>query len=143
MERGIGSRPQRLCRSRTDRVLAGVAGGLGYYFQVDPVLFRLAFVFLAFVGGAGILMYLVGWLVIPEAPDDSDASEETAPLQRGAVAQEAAPVPGRSGSRLFAIVLVGFGLILLFDRLLPELDLARYWPVLLILLGIWLLARES
>ena len=55
-----------LRRSRTDRVGAGVAGGLGSYFGLDPVLFRVLFATAAFFGGAGILAYLLAWAAIPE-----------------------------------------------------------------------------
>ncbi|MDP9094109.1 MAG: PspC domain-containing protein [Actinomycetota bacterium] len=59
--------PQRLLRrSRTDRVGAGVAGGLGEYFSVDPVLFRVLFATAAFFAGAGVLAYLLAWAAIPE-----------------------------------------------------------------------------
>lgn len=58
--------PRRLRRSRTDRVGAGVAGGLGEYFGVDPVLFRVLFATAAFFGGAGVLAYLLAWVAIPE-----------------------------------------------------------------------------
>lgn len=56
---------RRLRRSTTDRVGAGVAGGLGEYFRVDPILFRVGFAVGAFFGGAGVLAYLVAWAVIP------------------------------------------------------------------------------
>ncbi len=56
----------RLRRDRTDRYLGGVAGGLGRYFDVDPVLFRLLFVALVLVGGSGVCVYVVAWLVIPD-----------------------------------------------------------------------------
>ena len=55
-----------LRRSNTNRVLAGVSGGLGEYFGVDPVLFRVLFATSAFFGGVGIIAYLVAWAVIPE-----------------------------------------------------------------------------
>jgi phage shock protein C len=55
---------QRLMRSRTDKMIAGVAGGIGQYLAIDPVLVRLAFVALCFTG-VGILLYPVLWLVIP------------------------------------------------------------------------------
>jgi phage shock protein PspC (stress-responsive transcriptional regulator)/FtsH-binding integral membrane protein len=59
---------QRLLRrSRTGRVGAGVASGLGEYFGLDPVLFRVLFATSAFFGGAGILAYLIAWAAIPEA----------------------------------------------------------------------------
>ena len=53
----------RLRRSRTDRKIAGVAGGLGRHFDIDPTIVRVAFVVLAFFGGAGLLLYGVGWLL--------------------------------------------------------------------------------
>ena len=56
---------KRLYRSKTNKVIAGVCGGLGDYFGVDPVLFRLLWVLLMFGYGFGILAYLVAWLIIP------------------------------------------------------------------------------
>src|SRR6476469_6670927 len=58
---------RRLRRSRTDRIGAGVAGGLGEYFGIDPVIFRVLFATAAFFGGAGVLAYLLAWAAIPEA----------------------------------------------------------------------------
>jgi phage shock protein PspC (stress-responsive transcriptional regulator) len=56
---------KRLTRSRTDRRIGGVCGGLGKYFEVDPTLIRLAFA-LAFVfAGTGLLLYLILWIVLP------------------------------------------------------------------------------
>jgi phage shock protein PspC (stress-responsive transcriptional regulator)/FtsH-binding integral membrane protein len=57
---------RRLRRSRTDRIGAGVAGGLGEYFGIDPVIFRVLFATAAFFGGAGVLAYLLAWAAIPE-----------------------------------------------------------------------------
>ncbi|NIS80457.1 MAG: PspC domain-containing protein [Anaerolineales bacterium] len=59
--------PQKLRRSTTDRRLAGVCGGLGKFFGIDPVWFRLAFVLTALPGGVpGIPLYVICWIVIPE-----------------------------------------------------------------------------
>jgi phage shock protein PspC (stress-responsive transcriptional regulator) len=61
--------PRRLTRSRTDRVLAGVGGGLADHLGVDPLLVRLGLGLLVVVtGGAGLLLYLAAWLLVPEAP---------------------------------------------------------------------------
>jgi phage shock protein PspC (stress-responsive transcriptional regulator) len=57
---------RRLRRSRTDRVATGLAGGLGRYFGVDPVIFRVLLVVLALFGGSGVVLYLLGWLAVPE-----------------------------------------------------------------------------
>ena len=63
--------PSRLYRSRSQKMIAGVAGGLGEYFDVDPVLIRLLFVVTAFISGAGILAYIVLWIVIPVEGDET------------------------------------------------------------------------
>jgi len=58
----------RLQRSRTERVIGGVCGGLAEYFNVDPVLVRVLLVVVTFLGGAGLLLYLILWAVMPLAP---------------------------------------------------------------------------
>jgi phage shock protein PspC (stress-responsive transcriptional regulator) len=62
---------RRLTRSREDRVVAGVAGGFARYFNIDPVIARIAVVALAFVGGAGLLLYLAALLLMPS--DEGEA----------------------------------------------------------------------
>jgi phage shock protein PspC (stress-responsive transcriptional regulator) len=59
------SGPQRLTRSTSNRVIAGVAGGLGNYFAVDPVMFRIGFVVSVFFGGLGAIAYGLLWLFVP------------------------------------------------------------------------------
>jgi len=67
---------KRLERSRSDRMLAGVGGGLARYFELNPAFFRVGFVVLTLLGGAGILIYLAAALVIPdEGKADSIAAE--------------------------------------------------------------------
>lgn len=63
---------KRLYRSRNNYMLAGICGGLGEYFDVDPTIVRL-FVALSFLlAGSGLLLYLLAWLIIPVAPTDSN-----------------------------------------------------------------------
>jgi phage shock protein C len=59
---------RKLYRSRTDRKLAGVCGGLAQYFNTDATLIRVLFVVLALLGGPGLVIYLVLWIVVPEEP---------------------------------------------------------------------------
>ena len=78
MNEHITHTPQikRLERSSTDRMLAGVSGGLGRYFDLNPAVFRLGFVVLTLLGGAGILVYLAAVLVIPvEGNEQSIAAQ--------------------------------------------------------------------
>ena len=66
---------RRLQRSRSDRMLAGVSGGLARYFEIHPAVFRVGFVVLTLLGGAGILIYAAAALVIPdEGKEDSIAT---------------------------------------------------------------------
>ncbi len=58
---------RKLYRSTTARVLGGVCGGLGDFLGIDPTLIRLAWAFLGLTG-AGLLFYLVAWVIIPEEP---------------------------------------------------------------------------
>jgi phage shock protein PspC (stress-responsive transcriptional regulator) len=60
-------RPKRLYRDPDNRVLGGVCGGIGAYMNIDPVIFRIIFVISFFGFGVGLLIYLVLWIVIPEA----------------------------------------------------------------------------
>jgi phage shock protein PspC (stress-responsive transcriptional regulator) len=85
---------RRLTRSREDRVIAGVCGGFAHYFNIDPVFTRIAAVALAFVGGAGLLLYLAALLLMP-----SD--------------EGAAPVATSGEGRNRVLVIVGVGALLL------------------------------
>jgi len=63
----MSTQPHRRLERPEDRIIAGVCRGLGDHFDVDPVLVRIAFVVLTVVGGAGILAYLVLWVIMPAA----------------------------------------------------------------------------
>ena len=66
----MAERPmKRLYRSRTDRKIAGVCGGLAAYLGIDPVIPRIIWVVFALAAGTGILAYLICWLVIPLEPE--------------------------------------------------------------------------
>lgn len=59
---------KRLYRSRKDRVIAGICGGLGDYFGIDPTWVRLLFVLFFFLGGSAFLVYIIMWLIVPLEP---------------------------------------------------------------------------
>lgn len=58
---------KRLVRATDDRMVAGVCAGLAHYFGLDPVLVRIVFLLLLFGGGHGLLIYLILWVLMPEA----------------------------------------------------------------------------
>jgi phage shock protein PspC (stress-responsive transcriptional regulator) len=101
---------KRLERSSSDRLVAGVSGGLGRYFDLNPAVFRLGFVVLTLLGGAGILTYLVAVLVIPE-----EGTEQSI----------AARVLAERRSRPWP--LIGLGLVA--AAVLVLLSRAAVWPI--------------
>ena len=130
--RDLTARPRpRLERSRSDRVVAGVAGGIGKHLGLDPLLVRIGFVLLSFVLGFGLVVYVLTWLLAP---------------------QEAAEPAHQPGGRLIpptrtqafgtALVMVGVVVLLSLGGLLLGGNLA--WPVALAGVGFAILwARDS
>ncbi len=119
---------RRLYRSRRDRMLAGVCGGIAEYLEIDPILVRLVFLALLF-SGVGVLLYLVAWILIPEEPLEGEEPPTS----------EADPESLRRVRRNTGILLIVAGVILLLGQWIPALDIFRLWPLLLILLGLYLL----
>jgi phage shock protein C len=117
-----GGGPRVVRRSRTDRVIAGVCGGVGRYLGVDPVLLRIAFIILALANGLGVIAYVVAWVAIPEER----------PGQPLAPAPEARRETGRL---VIGGALIVLGLVLLLDRLAPSLD-ELFWPVAVVAVGV-------
>jgi len=86
----------RLYRSRDDRMIGGVAGGLADYLGVDPSLVRIGWVLLFLAGGIGLLLYIVMWIVVPEESDLSP-EEFAAASAGGAAGAPGAAAPGTTG----------------------------------------------
>lgn len=117
----------RLTRATDDKVLGGLSAGLGRYFGVDPVVFRIAFVVLTLAGGSGVLLYLVGWLMIP---DDAGGNA----LKR---------FGGERHQKLVAAVLAGVGLLILLDNVFGGDDDIPLGLVLVGLGGLYLWSRHK
>ena len=133
MNQHITDTPQirRLERSSSDSMVAGVAGGLGRYFELNPAVFRLGFVVLTLLGGAGILVYLAAILVIPvEGSEQSIAAQVLAERR-----ERPWPVVG--------LGLAGVALVLLLSR--GEFAAGAGWIVVLIggLAILWASRRQK
>lgn len=143
---------KRLYRSRTNSVIAGVAGGIGEYLDIDPVLIRIAFVVATFAGGFGILTYIIAWIIMPDA--GSGQSQAPPAIESAAPASDQSPEsttpppappppqPGRGGV-IGGIVLICFGALFLADNFLPRFDVFDYWPLIFIALGAMMLYRAA
>jgi len=69
MKRGISIVSKKLYRSKNNRMVAGVCGGIAEYFDIDPTLVRLLTLLFVFLGGAGVVTYLIAWIIIPKKPE--------------------------------------------------------------------------
>jgi phage shock protein C len=155
----------RLTRSRTDSMIAGVASGIARYLNIDPVIVRVIFVLLAF-SGPGLFFYPLLWLVMPQEPAASNATQDpgqvfvaTGATQRlridpstGANGEPELEIPvnnvgrqgsapvNQGGSRLLGYILLGLGGFIALQMLWPGAS-ALLFPALLIGAGVWLLRR--
>lgn len=121
--------PRKLHRRSTDRLLGGVAGGLGDYTGIDPVWYRIAFIFLALIGGAGILFYALAWLLVPE-------ENATQPLGMTMIER-------LRGRRWLALGLITAAtIIVLIQFNITELDWGRLLPIALVAIGFVLLRDD-
>lgn len=120
---------QRLHRSGSDRMIAGVCGGLATYFAIDATVVRLVWAVVTVLTGVipGSLVYLVFVIVVPvaRAGDEAEGSDEGRPVMAGLL-----------------LILIGALLLLGNFGLFHWLSWGRLWPLLLILVGVALLARR-
>ena len=149
---------ERLYRSRSDRMLFGVAGGMAEWLDLDPSLVRIVWALLILAGGVGLLLYIVAAIVIPEEPlgapgaaaagtaagatsgagttaDASPGASADADWQARRAARRAARNERRgNGAMIFGLILVLVGAWFLIDRYL-NIDSALLFPAVLIVIG--------
>lgn len=113
---------RRLVRSREDRVLAGVCGGLARYLGIDPVVVRIVAVALI-LSGVGVLGYIVAWILIPEAPVDEP--ESAAP-----------PQDRRATAVVIGAALIAVGGLLVVRQTFPWFEHGAFWPLVVLAAGV-------
>jgi phage shock protein PspC (stress-responsive transcriptional regulator) len=76
-----GPEPRRLERDTSNQIIAGVASGVANYFNLDPTIVRLLWVATILLGGFGVIIYVIMWIIVPEArtPTTSETAENGAP----------------------------------------------------------------
>ena len=127
---------KRLYKSRTERMIDGVCGGIAQYFELDPTLVRIAWVLLTLLGGSGILLYIIAMIIMPKEPH----------VGSGTGSPEQPPPASATSSRnsfFWGILLIVIGLFLFFANMGWPLWRALWWmdtdmvlPLLLILVGV-------
>lgn len=145
--------PQRLFRSETDKVIAGVAGGLGEYFKIDPTIIRILFILLTIFGGSGLIIYIVLWLVMPPkssinglgAQSIKSNLEDMKSTTRTFAQSINSKDNDKENSKFWwaiMIIIIGFLFLLNNYGILAPLDLQRLWPLILILFGLAIILRK-
>jgi phage shock protein PspC (stress-responsive transcriptional regulator)/uncharacterized integral membrane protein len=151
----------KLHRSQTDKIIAGVCGGLAEFFEIDSTIIRLLFILVVALGGSGILVYLILWLLIPKNPQEpaiiseekikefaQDLKEKAQNLKKEFQKEtkpEAQEMKKRRGY-LFGWILVILGALFLFNNFFPlsfGFYAVRYWPLLLVVVGLILISRAD
>jgi phage shock protein C len=157
---------KRLYKSRKNKVIDGVCGGIADYFEVDPVLVRVIFVLFFFFGGSAIIAYIVGMIIMPRAPLETEQGPEKPPEQgeeqgkssaKTTMKEEAAsPVPASAsaGSLIIGILLILIGGIFLMSNFhFPFFHSFFWWfryhfwdffiPGIIIVLGLLLIVKGT
>jgi len=150
----------RLYRSRVKRVFGGVAGGLAEYMSIDPILVRVGFIIIAAINGIGALLYIIMWIVVPEAPLEyefpnykksesdpgsegesagSSSSDDTASEMFSGADNYDVPSKSANSRLIIGIILIGFGTFFLLDNLFPFIDFEDIFPLALVVIGVALL----
>ena len=144
---------KRLYKSQRNKVIAGVCGGIAEYLDVDPVLIRLIAVLFFFTGGATLIAYIVGMIIMPNQPVQGTGTFDQAQ------ASTIPPAPDQdAGSRNFAgsliigVIMIVFGLHFLL-RNIPffhpyywwfwDMGWKFFWPSILILVGLFVIFRGT
>lgn len=125
---------KHLYRSVRDRKIAGVAGGIGEYLEVDSTVVRLIWLLAVLFGGAGFLAYIIAWIVIPEEKrinDENVNNEGPLPFEPKTELS--------SGINFLGILLIALGAIFLLKEFIPFGLIRYFWPITIIGLGIFLL----
>lgn len=136
---------RRLYRIPEGRMLGGVCTGLGIYFDIDPVLARIAFVVLAFMHGVGVLAYLALWIIVPRRPLPFPGANDpmAVPVDPAPEVAEAADKPKGRRGQVAGLILISLGVLFLLDNFIPAFDMDELWPLLLIAVGAALLWRPG
>jgi len=146
---------KKLYRSRKDQIIGGVCGGIAEYFGIDSTLVRLAFVLFALIEGAGIIAYIIAWIIIPESPQSGQSKgeeevydvelnkeDEEGEYQASTEEPEEEKKNKEQRKRILGLILVALGIFFILDNWIPGFYWRRFWPVILIVLGVVLIYRE-
>jgi len=135
-------------------MIGGVAGGLGEYFDIDSTLVRVIFVVSLFLGGSGVLAYIILWIVVPEEPwvfnmgqgeekKDNTATPGSAQSPPDSDYLKTLDERRQKRSTIAGVILIVLGVIFLADNFVPRIHFSDYFPLILVAIGIGLLINSK
>jgi len=133
---------QRLYKSRKSKMIGGVAGGLGDYFDIDPVIVRVLFIITAFAWGVSIIAYILLWIILPDNPDELEYYYDmNGEKKEGFDEFEDLNINKKKTDRkiIAGIFLIGLGLIIFIDKVTDWIQFKYVWPLILVAIGASLL----
>jgi phage shock protein PspC (stress-responsive transcriptional regulator) len=134
----------QLYRSDSNKVLGGVAGGLGEYFDVDPVIIRVIFFVSMFAWGLSLLVYIGLWIFVPIKSDTEYVPEVDENLNAAYDDLGVIPKPEKSQRKIIAgVILIVFGCVILLDNFFPEIEMDHIWPLTLVGLGGYVIYKAT
>lgn len=149
---------ERITKSKTDKVIDGVCGGIAEYFGIDSVIVRLVFIVLVFLNGIGLLLYIILVIIMPNAEQAGQPPKETIQenvQEIGERVKETGEGLGHAFSKnieekhskravWFGIILILLGIFFLLENLhlIPRIDKDLLWPAIIIFVGVWLLIKR-
>ena len=143
---------KRLYRSTANRIIFGVCGGLGEYFDIDPIIFRIIFIALIFGAGTGVLLYIIMAFVIPKASSNPNKISETGSDKiefdkrlEGLVSELKESGNSTSKKSWIGGIIVILGVMLLMDQVFPKhfFSWNLFWPIVIIFMGVLILSRDK
>ncbi len=123
---------KRLFRIRENKILGGVCTGIGEYFDIDPVLVRVAFIVFGLLHGLGILLYIILWIVVPEKNGTPNFKGKNASFDNENSEVKETKTNGRIIAGFFLIII---GLLFLSERFFPGLGPQEILSLILIIIG--------
>ena len=141
---------KHLYRSEKNRMIAGVAGGIAEYFQIDPTIVRIVFLLLFLAYGVALPVYIVSWIIIPKKSSlkkksDEYVKENTQELKdTSQKLVKDLKINDKQPSTGFALIMIIFGLFLLARNfgLFDWIEIGKLWPLLLVAFGVIHLIRR-
>ncbi|MBN2395151.1 MAG: PspC domain-containing protein [Candidatus Atribacteria bacterium] len=137
---------KRLYRSKKDSMLGGVCGGIAEYFDIDSTLVRILAVLVVLLGGVGVIAYIIAWIVIPLNPDherhrDQQANSQMKNQEEKIIGFDHSD-PDKNRYVWGGLILIFVGLFFLMKNFFPRFILIKFWPVILVVVGIVLIIQS-